>query len=545
MSGCSEISSCIAVSNDDVSNDVKCNLVSGLGTSVSQVQTDSESKLNHQETHSRSIPETGPSILSASADQKTRNLITDPRGNITTSEAAILPTTQSSFRQTVKSATHEAVTDKTPCQDQGQGQSMQSSAKIVADPTFSKQGKETRSCSQDSNTPSRNIVNEPIKKRRSTKPKKSKANLRKGKWTAEEEEYTTRIIQHFRTGLLALPNGHTLRSFLAEKLNCDPMRITKKFSGASCLGKRVYNLCDRSQVSPHDQELARAELRALEQRFHMRIEHGNSLPLSHMNTIQKLALPRNNNLNPNELMNPNYRFMKNTAGSIAPAPMGLNPPNMNTVGLGAVPNYPHMPLAFLQSIAAQQQDQRNNQLNNAFQIPNQQIQQQIGNNMAQLLSLQQSLNPSLLSTLMNSQVPLGQPAGMMNASNQPFSFEGVQGLPNQFGFQNQILGSTVLPNTNHAVLPNVNEAVLPNMNQDQNTLDYQMARILQQNQQQPGPRKSNERNEVAIEALAATYNQAATMSSQLSQNKSLTEKNLEGMAIKQSQRSGSFYGKCY
>eukprot|EP01083_Nonionella_stella_P049367 131590_1 len=112
MSGGSEISSCIAVSND-----VNCNLVSALGTSVSQVQTDSESKLNHPETHSRSIPDTAPSTLSASADQKTRNLITDPRGNITTSEAAILPTTTaSSFRQTVKSATHEAGTEKTPCQ---------------------------------------------------------------------------------------------------------------------------------------------------------------------------------------------------------------------------------------------------------------------------------------------------------------------------------------------------------------------------------------------------------------------------------------------
>jgi hypothetical protein len=107
--------------------------------------------------------------------------------------------------------------------------------------------------------------------KRSTKPKKNKAHLRKGKWTVccskcfqiylflsklkeiasfvvlkpEEEEYTMRIIQHFRTGLLSLPDGHTLRSYLAEKLNCDPMRITKKFSGASCLGKRVYNLCDR------------------------------------------------------------------------------------------------------------------------------------------------------------------------------------------------------------------------------------------------------------------------------------------------------------
>jgi hypothetical protein len=66
--------------------------------------------------------------------------------------------------------------------------------------------------------------------------------LRKGKWTvrrmrvgggsglgvgvrplmamqAEEEEYTERIIQLFNSGLLPVPEGTTLRAFLAEKLN--------------------------------------------------------------------------------------------------------------------------------------------------------------------------------------------------------------------------------------------------------------------------------------------------------------------------------------
>ena len=62
---------------------------------------------------------------------------------------------------------------------------------------------------------------------------------------SEEEEYTTRIIHFFRTGLLTPPDGMTLRSYLADKLNCDPMRITKKFAGASCLGKRLYHLCER------------------------------------------------------------------------------------------------------------------------------------------------------------------------------------------------------------------------------------------------------------------------------------------------------------
>lgn len=75
--------------------------------------------------------------------------------------------------------------------------------------------------------------------------KKDRSNLRKGKWTREEEEYTIRIIHHSRNGGLKLPEGATLRSYLADTLNCDPMRITKKFAGASLLGKRAYHFTDR------------------------------------------------------------------------------------------------------------------------------------------------------------------------------------------------------------------------------------------------------------------------------------------------------------
>ena len=75
----------------------------------------------------------------------------------------------------------------------------------------------------------------------SHKGTKERSNLRKGKWSQEEEEYTSRIIYYFRNGMLQLPEGTTLRGYLAEQLNCDPMRITKKIAGASCLGKRVYH----------------------------------------------------------------------------------------------------------------------------------------------------------------------------------------------------------------------------------------------------------------------------------------------------------------
>jgi hypothetical protein len=56
------------------------------------------------------------------------------------------------------------------------------------------------------------------------------------------------------------------------------MRITKKFAGASCLGKRVYHLCDRSQATAGDIEMAKAELIQLEHRFRLRVEHGQSVP---------------------------------------------------------------------------------------------------------------------------------------------------------------------------------------------------------------------------------------------------------------------------
>jgi hypothetical protein len=52
------------------------------------------------------------------------------------------------------------------------------------------------------------------------------------------------------------------------------MRITKKYAGASCLGKRAYPFCDRTQATFGDIELAKTELAQLEHRFRLRVEHG-------------------------------------------------------------------------------------------------------------------------------------------------------------------------------------------------------------------------------------------------------------------------------
>ena len=71
-----------------------------------------------------------------------------------------------------------------------------------------------------------------------------KPSLRRGKWTVEEESYANRLIYEFKLGLLPLTDGTTLRTFLSKLLNCDPMRISKKFVGQNCIGKVFFLLFD-------------------------------------------------------------------------------------------------------------------------------------------------------------------------------------------------------------------------------------------------------------------------------------------------------------
>lgn len=54
------------------------------------------------------------------------------------------------------------------------------------------------------------------------------------------------------------------------------MRVTKKYAGASCLGRRVYHFHNRPQPTVAQIQLAKAELDLLEQRFRQRVEEGRS-----------------------------------------------------------------------------------------------------------------------------------------------------------------------------------------------------------------------------------------------------------------------------
>ena len=112
----------------------------------------------------------------------------------------------------------------------------------------------------------------------SIKESKSKrVGLRRGKWTTEEENYANRLIQEFKSGLLPLTDGTTLRTFLSKLLNCDPMRISKKFVGGNCIGKQVFRRRqqDLERLSVEQIEKSRRELADLERKFLERVAQTN------------------------------------------------------------------------------------------------------------------------------------------------------------------------------------------------------------------------------------------------------------------------------
>lgn len=93
--------------------------------------------------------------------------------------------------------------------------------------------------------------------------------LRRGKWLPEEEAFVNEAISLFHRGLLNLSPGVTLRQFLSTKLNCDPMRITKKYAGEDCIGKCSFNPAKFSTIeNALEAELARGEVEKLEKIWH-------------------------------------------------------------------------------------------------------------------------------------------------------------------------------------------------------------------------------------------------------------------------------------
>jgi len=117
----------------------------------------------------------------------------------------------------------------------------------------------------------------PVPSQTASSSKKKGPALRRGKWTPEEEAYANRLILEFKSGLLPLTDGTTLRTFLSKLLNCDPMRISKKFVGSNCIGKQVFRrrTADINRLTPEQIQQSRAELSDLERRFLDRVAQTN------------------------------------------------------------------------------------------------------------------------------------------------------------------------------------------------------------------------------------------------------------------------------
>jgi hypothetical protein len=81
----------------------------------------------------------------------------------------------------------------------------------------------------------------------------STREMRSGKWSLEEESFANRLVYEFENGWLSdCEEGCTLRSYLAKKLNCAPMRISKKFAGR-CIGKLAFTKNATNNVMPNSE----------------------------------------------------------------------------------------------------------------------------------------------------------------------------------------------------------------------------------------------------------------------------------------------------
>ncbi|KAE8877934.1 hypothetical protein PF005_g13893 [Phytophthora fragariae] len=85
-----------------------------------------------------------------------------------------------------------------------------------------------------------------IKRRRPKAPSSSspvgdkpQKYLRSGIWSRAEEEHAAALVSYFLEGLLDLPEGMTLRKFLAEKLCCNRRRVSMKLGTESLAGQKI------------------------------------------------------------------------------------------------------------------------------------------------------------------------------------------------------------------------------------------------------------------------------------------------------------------
>mmetsp|Transcript_16844 Transcript_16844/g.19470 ORF Transcript_16844/g.19470 Transcript_16844/m.19470 type:complete len:528 (-) Transcript_16844:333-1916(-) len=175
------------------------------------------------------------------------------------------------------------------------------------------------------------------------------------------------------------------------------MRITKKFAGASCVGKRVYHLHQRTQYAIQDIEMAKAELSKLERRFKSRVEEGHcGQSLSPTSAESILHSANQANMNMNSLNLAAFPFLNPPAtnnNAIGLIDSSWLTKDASTLGASAI-TAPGLSALFVQQLANQQlqksQQEFSQCANDASQQPQfQQFIQQYAQQLCQQLCQQQ------------------------------------------------------------------------------------------------------------------------------------------------------------
>ncbi|RHY05184.1 hypothetical protein DYB36_006683 [Aphanomyces astaci] len=108
------------------------------------------------------------------------------------------------------------------------------------------------------------------------KPSGGSSEQRCGPWSDAEVAYATRLSDDFKLGLLSdVPNGIPLRKWLSEKLNCTPMRLSKKFdktSGVLGMCRYTCNVMTIASMSAEKSKRRQEQLESLEAAFRQSVQ---------------------------------------------------------------------------------------------------------------------------------------------------------------------------------------------------------------------------------------------------------------------------------
>ncbi|GLD97611.1 hypothetical protein PINS_up006301 [Pythium insidiosum] len=91
----------------------------------------------------------------------------------------------------------------------------------------------------------------------------SNAPQRIGSWSTEEQIFASALIDAFLEGRVQCNSGTSLRAFLAERLSCNPMRVSKKLATGKMadrvLPKRLGSAAYRPQHASDSDVIAHTE----------------------------------------------------------------------------------------------------------------------------------------------------------------------------------------------------------------------------------------------------------------------------------------------